>query len=267
MGKPKKNGRNKKWKALTWLSIITTALIIILVGSVFLYPELAFKIISRFDGTTEFSDTQPLLTQEIPSPPPTQTALPSATSTPTLTASPTPTIDNETILPSQTPDASILDISKPKISTTPDKIFFTPTPTHRVRYLYPFVLVDEPIAQSSPHNINMPNPIFNCTWMGVAGQIFDENGNPLVGQKIWLGGSIKGEPFDKRGMRTGDAPEYGEAGYEFRIAEEVFESELELWVQVASEDSIAVSAKAHFSTFAHCTHNLTIINFQQVPYP
>jgi hypothetical protein len=146
----------------------------------------------------------------------------------------------------------------------PDAIFRTVTPTSVTGYLYPFILVHEPYMKESPYNDNVSNPLLNCNWVGVAGQVFDIFEQPLEGVYIRLSGSIDGIEIKQQTMQSGDANLLGEAGFEFFIADKPYTSQYALWLQIVDEYGEPLSAKAHFNTSVHCTQNLIQIDFIKV---
>ena len=185
-------------------------------------------------------------------------ALPETSQTPeplpiveqTLTA--IPTITN-------TPHTDIIQITPIPEGSNPEIIFFTPTATLRVDYLYPYTLQSEPYAIAA----STFNPDMGCDWMGAAGQVFDLQNRPTTGVNIQLGGLLSNRPISMMTTLTGTASQYGLGGYEFKIADKAIESYGTLWVRLVDQTGTPISARTHFDTPGTCKLNLVLINFQK----
>ena len=102
----------------------------------------------------------------------------------------------------------------------------------------------------------------DCTWMGVAGQVFDASGNPLQALLLHVYGSLEGQPVDLLGI-TGGAIAYGPGGYEITLSQKVINSDNSLWIEVWDLNDQVLSDPIPFGTFADCSRNLVLINFVQ----
>jgi hypothetical protein len=183
-------------------------------------------------------------------PEPTRTRIPyTATNTPVLIVTAT-----------STPYADIIEITHIPSGTNYASLFFTPTATLRINYLYRYVLQSEPY----PVRASDLDPQKTCEWSGVGGEVLDIQGNPVPGINVRFGGSINGVELETLTTLTGTAEQYGESGYEFKIADEPFDTFLSLWVQLVDENDEPLSAKTPFSAYNDCDNNLIIINFKQV---
>lgn len=202
-----------------------------------------------------------------PFPPPTQPValiLPTqawpATSTATLeplppTWTPVPSI---TPTPTQTPLPSATALLATPLNPN-DEILQTTTPTPKVESKYPFVLRSEPVGIDA--SLLYPNR--GCRWSGVGGQVVDVQDSPYVGITVQLGGSVQGKYINEYSL-TGTATKYGEAGFEFLLADFPFDSSSELWVRLINQSNYPLSERVFFDTYADCARNLIIINFEQV---
>lgn len=198
------------------------------------------------------------------------TPIPSITPTASCTA--TKSVPTNVITPSPgtsasitpTMDKTVAEIHFLSTDIHPDQIFYTPTPTPKIGYLYSFVLLKEPRFNESPYNEFAENPILNCNWLGIGGQVFDILGNPLTGIKIRLGGFSVDEEFEFRYTKSGDSIIFGDSGYEFELGDKPVYSPPVKWVQLIDEEGLPLSAKVHFSTTGHCTQNWIMIDFIQV---
>ena len=57
-----------------------------------------------------------------------------------------------------------------------------------------------------------------CNWLGIAGQVFDLQGRPVKGIRVWVRGSLNGKQYDNLLLTLESSP-YGPSGYEFTIAD------------------------------------------------
>jgi len=126
---------------------------------------------------------------------------------------------------------------------------------------FPFVL-----QTGTPAYIkNFAYPSIECDWLGIAGQVFDEDGTPLINKVVVATGKINGKAIEIIGV-TGipEADVYGPGGFELKIADHVFSSEKALSIQVFDLEGIPISDSIPIDTFSDCEKNLIIINFQYV---
>jgi hypothetical protein len=162
----------------------------------------------------------------------TQTTIPTATLLATVTS-----------IPTELPTALPTGTSTPQFTTTP----------------FPFIL-----QLGTPAYIeNFAHPFEGCDWLGIAGQIFDWDGTPLMNKVVMVTGGIEGKAVEIIGV-TGvpEADIYGPGGFEIQIADHVFASEKALAIQVFDLDGIPITGSVLFDTFTDCGKNLIIINFQ-----
>jgi hypothetical protein len=80
---------------------------------------------------------------------------------------------------------------------------------------------------------------------------------------VQVGGYLGAAKIDLLSL-TGTALQYGQAGYEFTLAEKPIASTGKLWVQLLDQSDLPLSDKIYFDTFSACEQNLIIINFKQV---
>ena len=122
----------------------------------------------------------------------------------------------------------------------------------------PFVMQD-----GNPQYIpNIYHPDDGCSWLGVGGQVTGLNGGPVLYLSIKLGGSLNGESVDMITI-SGTAPQYGQAGYEFKLSDQPVDSAQHLYVQLLDQADLPLSEKYYFDTFNDCEKNLILINFKQ----
>jgi hypothetical protein len=122
------------------------------------------------------------------------------------------------------------------------------------------------LQEGSPSAISSTgfHPDLGCDWSGVGGQVTSLNGSPVLGLFVQLGGSLGGVPIDNKLSMTGTAPQYGQAGYEFTIADRPIPSNDTLWIQLLDQANLPLSDKTYFDTFDDCNQNLIIMYFTQV---
>lgn len=133
-----------------------------------------------------------------------------------------------------------------------------PTATPFVGY-YSFRMQNEPNAINGA----IFKPDLGCSWLGVAGQVFDLQGRPVKGIRVWLRGTLNGENIDYLGLTLDSSP-YGPSGFEFTLADTPVASSGKLYLQLLDQAGIPISDKVYFDTYADCEKNLILINFKQV---
>lgn len=149
----------------------------------------------------------------------------------------------------------------PVVSATPVEAG-TPAPTTTARPAtggFAFGLQTDPASISSV----LYRPEWGCEWMGLAGNAVDLQNSPVKGIRVQVGGFLGANKVDLLSL-TGTALQYGQAGYEFTLAEKPIASTGKLWVQLLDQSDLPLSDKVYFDTFASCEQNLIIINFKQV---
>jgi hypothetical protein len=111
-----------------------------------------------------------------------------------------------------------------------------------------------------------------CSYAGVAGQVFGpNNGAPIIGLLIHLQGKWGSKTFNANGTAgappdavTGTATTFGPGGYELVLGTAPVASQGTLWIQVRDANGQPLSALVGLTTYADCTQNLLLVNFNQV---
>jgi hypothetical protein len=172
--------------------------------------------------------------------PPTYTPAPSNTPNPTATLRP-----SSTFSPTDTPFSLV----------TPP----TTNPNATATSVFPYIIQDK-----NPLYIdyNVINPTRGCAFMGVGGQIFDNNGAPKLQIVIELGGMVQGLAITNLAL-SGTAQSYGQAGYELPISDSPIATNKTIYIQLRDQAGTPVSEKIYFDTFDDCEKNLVLINFYQ----
>jgi hypothetical protein len=188
---------------------------------------------------TRVMDLPPTLTPAAQ--PEVETRAPVNTVRPSLTPSPTSTLPPPT--PTRTPTPTPTDTPTPGPS---------PTATS-TRSAFPFTkdLVSPQYLQNFANSAG-------CNWLGLAGEVFDIDGNP-VGHgayrvHVWDSG------VDAR-VTVGDSPSYGPSGYEQFLFDAPRVQEHN--VQLETENGTAVSQVFRIQTRASCNQNLVYLVFTQ----
>ncbi|PKO17859.1 MAG: hypothetical protein CVU39_05080 [Chloroflexi bacterium HGW-Chloroflexi-10] len=228
------------WNIMTMLVLLVTLGVLTLQGTIFLNPYAAFNPFPPFEM-------------------PENIVLPTATETSALLPDIWTETPTETLLPSATIEVTpttelVLQEGTPVVEETP----LLPTETPFAGY-YSFA------AQVPPNLINSTifKPDQGCNWLGVAGQVFDLQGRPVKGIRVWLRGSIDNKRVDFLGLTLDSSP-YGPSGFEFTLADKPFNSTGKLSIQLLDQAGIPISNQIFFDTFDDCERNLILINFKQV---
>jgi hypothetical protein len=256
--------------ALTMLVILGTCAFVAYVTVVFANPDVAINLFrpptlpavavlpsATITSTVSLFPTFPATFT--PSPTITETLPPSETPTATIEVSDTPTIvpDTDTPAPTATDDQTqIAQLTASVATNTPlptntSAPTFTPTKTLSA---FPFVVQGGGAAPIS----NFANSA-GCNWMGIAGQAFSLDGNPIIGYVVHLqGGGLNQD------STTGTKTAYGPGGYEFFLNNRPVQSTDEFKVQLFNETGkIPLSDVVLVDTFADCSKNLLLVNFVQ----
>lgn len=172
-----------------------------------------------------------------------------ATPTPAEITDPSPSPTQPTSVPTATL-APIEPTATPEEDPTP-----TPIPDQ-----YTF-------QDGSPLTLpNFSNPEDGCAWMGAAGQVFDREGNVVLGLTIRIGGPVENETGQASGV-TGQSTAYGAGGYEVQISSTPTNTSDSYWIQVFDPNGNPLSEQLFFDTYEDCERNLILINFIPLEAP
>jgi hypothetical protein len=111
---------------------------------------------------------------------------------------------------------------------------------------------------------NFTHPEAGCNWMGIAGQVFDADNNPVTSLVVEVGGDLEANQILSLSL-TGVAPVYGSGGYEVPLSDRPIESSKTLWLQVHDLEGRELTDRIFFDTFADCNRNLILMNFVESP--
>lgn len=233
---------NSPWNMLTLILASGTILLIILFGLIYSNPQSALN----------------------PFPPvvlPPTVQIPTATPTlvPTNTPTPTETPEPPTPTPTQTPLPTTANT--PFVIILPTESVIAPTPDPRYT-ADPFTFKVQP-GSPAIYSSSVMQPELGCKWLGVGGNVVDLQGAPIVGLRVQLYGSLRGEIKQEVSL-TGTISRYGPAGYEIVLANVPVMTKHTLWIQLLNQAGGVLSDKVYFDTYDTCDKNLTIINFKQI---
>ena len=155
-------GNDRRTALFNVLTIVVLVATVCLVG---FYTSIGLNIFNPFPPPTVISVAQSPVETPTPEGP---TAVPTWTPTHTPTATPPRPTRTPTLTPSVTP-------TFPATPTFPPTV--TPTP-RATRSPWPFT-----------YELNLTQPQYGCSWTGVAGQVQDLDGNPLIGYPVHVWGA------------------------------------------------------------------------------
>lgn len=176
-----------------------------------------------------------------------------ATSTP-VEATPTAEPSSTPLPPTITPTETSLPSLTPTSASTETPV---PSPTTSQG--------DKPyqVQPSSPVYLqNFTHQTLGCNWLGVAGQVFDASGAPVLNLVVVVEGFLNDQPVEALGL-TGLAGSYGPGGYEIQLANSAVASSQSLFITLFDLNGTPLSDPVVFDTVADCNKNVVIINFQR----
>lgn len=103
-----------------------------------------------------------------------------------------------------------------------------------------------------------------CSWTGVAGQVFDHNGTPVIGMIVQISGMFEGAYITKTAI-TGSSIELGPGGWDITFADHLVTTETFLQVQLLDLLGAPQSSPSSFQLYNNCDQNLVLINFTELP--
>ena len=236
----RKSSSDQPWNTLTMATLGLTVLVAIYYTVVFFAPSL-----SPFGSKAEPTRVALLST---PTPKPTHAVTPTPVAPPpTWTSQPT-----RTPAPTATP-------RPPRPTRTPrPTVYFTPIPTNTgtptpTIHPYPFKLVDEGV-------VFMRYPFSaGCDWLGIAGEVVDQEGEPVIGIPVVLNGGGLQNVVTTSGDRLHYAPSGWEHFLDSKLKEGTFTIQL---YRVINNQSFPVSEPVELRTRADCRANLAYLVFE-----
>jgi hypothetical protein len=127
-----------------------------------------------------------------------------------------------------------------------------------LRYFLPLILKAPAFTLQPGTPAYLPNfaNTSACAWMGVAGQVFDVFGNPLLGYRVQLLGSGIGAV-----ATTGNKTAYGPGGYEMVVGSAPVATTDVYTVQLLDPNGTPLSYEHSIPTYNNCDQNLIVVNF------
>jgi hypothetical protein len=171
---------------------------------------------------------------------------------------PTPTIASEPgpIINPISPTAVVV-IEEIIATTTPS----LPEPTQTPEPTPTAVVYDYQLQEGSPAYIeNIHHPDLGGNWMGMGGQVFDSEGNPVERIVVVAAGTLGGEAIEVLGM-TGAARQYGPGGYELVLAQQLIPSSGTITVTLFDLAGNRLSESVAIDTFDDPAKATIIVNF------
>ncbi len=178
-----------------------------------------------------------------------------ATLTPTLTETP-PIVFPPTWTPTVTLGLTVPATLAPDRTSGPtDTPVFNPNPQDTPKSFFPFVVEGgNPTYSASPNG---------CSWLGVAGLVYDLSHNPLNNLVVQVQGKLSGNTIDKEQI-TGTLSGNKDGGFEIQLGGEPVLSLNSLRIQLLDGNRNPISDKITFNTYAACDKNLITVVFIQV---
>jgi hypothetical protein len=178
------------------------------------------------------------------------------TFTPTNTDTPTPT-QTDTPAPTLPPTATITSTPAPTSTPGPTN---TPLPTEtpvgpatNTPSPFPFSLRDNQVTFTT----NFANTA-GCDWQGIAGQVFDLNGQPFSNLQVHVFGGENTDLYTISGSNT----LYGQgSGWEIPVGSVI--NNLTYFVELRSPEGTPISPTVQITFPGSCQGNLAIVNFVQ----
>ncbi len=260
--------RQQRERRFRWILTLIAILVIILIAVVF--RRIALKYFgftykapinnptNWYEETREglFSTITPTITTTptatVPSPTPTatRTLTPTITLTPTLT--PTPKLRPRKTVEGNAADL-LMQAESTLIALHADE---DPGQAEEVMSETWF----EMLGSASTFNASEVYPNSDCSWMGAAGVLIDNRGEPQIGYYVQIG-------FDDGTVietLSGLFPGYGESGYELTLARPVRPFDQPVWIRILDPARHIASEQIYFRPSSDCEKSLTMINFRRV---
>jgi hypothetical protein len=233
--------RDRLWQRLTFVTLGLTGVVSVIYVMAFFSPSLLEGLLPVDQPTPTLAVALVLPTAE-PTLTPTNTAMVTWTYQPTGSPGPTGT-------PKGSPTSIATRQATPTFPPTWTPILPTGTlpPT---RSNYPFALKDNEIIYTQYFFSS------DCNWLGIAGLVLDKQGNPIVGLPVVLNGG----GFQNHVTYSGNAPAYGESGWEHFLDNKVKEGDFT--IQLYSNEPQPISDQIQVHTRADCRGNLIMIIFE-----
>jgi hypothetical protein len=185
------------------------------------------------------------------------------TPTPKPTAIPPTATPEPTWTPGATPTRAPSTTPRPTRPTNTPRptIFFTPIPSSTgsptpTTHPYPFKLSDDGVQfQAYPFTTG-------CNWLGMAGEVLDQNGEPITGIAVVLNGGGLQNIVTQSGSQTAFGPSGWEHFVDNKVKEGIFT--IQLWHKkyASSTENEPVSELVEVRTRKDCRANMAYLVFE-----
>lgn len=106
---------------------------------------------------------------------------------------------------------------------------------------------------------NFIKPESGCNWTGVAGQVFDENSEPVWGDLVWIFGSLENQIISVFAV-SGGSNQMGPGGFEVTLADHLISDGADLYLQLLDVTGVPISGIVRLPIQTNCEQNLTLLN-------
>jgi hypothetical protein len=171
------------------------------------------------------------------------------------TNTPTPSPATATPLPTPVPVVVVTDTGVPPtaIVVAPESTAVPTTEPAAAPTGFAFELQEGSIGYTT----QFAYPDLDCAWMGIAGTVFDSEGNAAEDVIVHVEGP-DGFVID---AIAGTRPEFGPAGYEVTLANAPIDSDQVYVIQLLDVFGEPASDRYAVTTFNDCDRNLILVNF------
>jgi hypothetical protein len=101
-----------------------------------------------------------------------------------------------------------------------------------------------------------------CNWSGIGGQVFDQNGTPMIGLIVKINGMFDGRQVLQQ-LTTGSSQRFGLGGFDLKLGDRPIASQT-LRIQLLDAASAPLSPPFVLRTFDTCEQNLLVTNLTLV---
>ncbi len=227
------------WNVLTAVALVGVLCLGGYFLSILVNPQSALNPFPPLEVPTQLEFPTPTITPLLPPATwtPSPTIMPSATRTEAPTWTPAPT-NTPFQLPGQKPVRTATPVPPTKTAW--------PIIVEKINYL----------------NSTIYHPDAGCSWMGIAGQAVDKDNAPLMYLQINIGGTLNGQPINYTTL-TGIYPDYGRAGFEFKLGDIPIATSGTMWIQVLDQSGQPLTDRVYFDTKDSCDKNLVLFRFKR----
>jgi hypothetical protein len=109
---------------------------------------------------------------------------------------------------------------------------------------------------------NFLHPENGCNWLGVVGQVFQED-LPVENIIVKIDGTMGGEQILVYAI-TGGAPGLGVGGYEIFLSDYLITTHRSLFLELINMSGVPISPKLAIDTYHDCNKNLLVVNFVSI---